>query len=318
MNIFSKTDSLSSQTNQLTDFEKARIAFEELEKYKIQIDSIIKFENVPYSTLPGVAPERLMFDLYIKESFLTDTSRKPLLFFIHGGTWRSGSKEFDLEKIQKILDKGYIFASVNYRLSPDPVNIDDSNRVMFPMHVKDVSRAFAKVNEILPFINGDTSRIAVMGHSAGGNLALSIATIEGYLSKYNIPLTSIKAAINLDGVGLNLDSLIRSINGSFRNEFINAFGENPENWKKASPTLNFKKDKNLARILLVCQDNKFRSKFSYEFYEQLTKYGINSAVYLAYDFDHNDILMNFCSDESELTRVYTKNIFNFMEEALKK
>jgi hypothetical protein len=302
----------------LSLFEKARIAFEEMEKYKITIDSIVKYENVPYNTLPGVAPERLMNDIYLKESFLSDSIKKPLIFFVHGGTWRSGSKEFSLEKIKMILEQGYIFATTNYRLSPDPVNILDSNRVKFPDHINDVTRSFASIYEVLPFLNGDTNKIAVIGHSAGGNLALSLATIEEYLKKYEIPLNSIKSAINFDGVGLNLDSLIRSINGSFKNEFINAFGNNPQDWKKASPALNFKKDSNLCNILLICQNSKFRSQFSYEFAEKLGKYKIHSAVYLAYDFDHNDILMNFCSNESELTKVYTKNIFNFIEESFKK
>jgi hypothetical protein len=306
--------------NVLTKLDKARINYEEFLDYQVKIDSIIKFENVPYNTLPGVAPERLMLDLYIKEDYLNDTSGKlkPLIFFIHGGTWRSGSKEFSLEKIEMILDKGYIFVSTNYRLSPDPVNIYDSTRVKFPMHIQDVAKSFAKVYEVLPFFKGDTSKITVMGHSAGGNLAVSLATIEHYLAKYEIPITRIKSAVNLDGVGLNLDSLIRSINGNFKNEFINAFGNNPEDWKKASPALNFKKDSKVANILLICQDSKFRSQFSYEFSEKLSKAGIHSAVYLAYNFDHNEILMNFCSQETEITKVYTKNIFNFIEESYKK
>lgn len=298
--------------------EKAKINFEDLLDYQVRIDSIIKFENVSYNTLPGVAPQRLMFDLYVKDNYQTDSAKKPLLFFVHGGTWRSGDKEFPIEKVKKILERGFIFASTNYRLSPEPVNIDDSTRIKFPVHLQDVARSFAKIYEILPFLNGDQSKIAVIGHSAGGNLALSLATMDGYLSKFKIPLSSIKSAINLDGVALNIDSLIKSLNGSYKKEFMNAFGNTSEEWKKASPALNFSKSKDVANILLICQNQNFRSKFSYDFAERLEKAKINSAVYLAYDFDHNEILMNFCSEESELTKIYTNNIFNFIEESFRK
>jgi len=298
--------------------EKAMLKYEDMLDYRVNIDSIIKFENVEYNTLPGIYPEEMMFDIYLKSSTFQNKNQKaPVLFFIHGGTWKNGDKAFPLKQIRQILDSGFIFISTNYRLSPNPVNLKDTNRIKFPIHLKDCARAFAHVYQILPFINGDTNRISVMGHSAGGNLAISLATMEEFLGKYNIPLTKIKAAINLDGIGLNLYKLINSIHGSYKKEFMNAFGETGESWVKASPALNFKKDPSIANILLITQDSDFRSQFSFEFYDKLTEAGIKAAIFIGFDFTHNEMITNFCNNETESTTLYTKYIFNFIQEAFK-
>lgn len=296
----------------------------ELSKYKIQLDSVIKFENVPYDSIPGANPEQLKFDLYVNQSNLNFSSndssmvKSPLLFFIHGGSWREGDKGYDLERVKMMLNKGYIFVSTNYRLSPNPPDTGNPSRIKFPDHLNDVTKAFAKVFGLLPQLNGDTSRIAVLGHSAGGNLALSLASMEGYLDKYGISLSSIKAAINFDGGGIDIDSIMKSINGSYRKDFINAFGNSSEDWRKASPALNFKKDSSLANFLLICQDQPSRSKYSFEFSNLLNKSGIKSAVYLATGYDHNETIMKFCECNDESSKLYTENIFKFLEEAFNK
>ena len=50
-------------------------------------------------------------------------SNRPLIIYIHGGTYLGGSKtEIDCIDFVNILQKGYVTASVNYRLSSNQLN----------------------------------------------------------------------------------------------------------------------------------------------------------------------------------------------------
>src|SRR5205823_4581634 len=53
--------------------------------------------------------------------------RAPLIVWVHGGAWRSGSRA-DMP-LGKLLDAGYAVASVDYRLSP---------RAKFPAQIHDL------------------------------------------------------------------------------------------------------------------------------------------------------------------------------------
>lgn len=94
--------------------------------------------------------------------------RPPLLIYVHGGGWRSGSKE-DVP-IGSLLELGYAIASVNYRLSTQAV---------FPAQVHDIKAAirFLRANAGVYHINAD--KIVIIGSSAGGHLAALVGVTNG-------------------------------------------------------------------------------------------------------------------------------------------
>jgi acetyl esterase/lipase len=91
------------------------------------------------------------------------------VILIHGGGWSSGSKE-DFSDAGKILaEQGYVAFSINYRLATVdrnhwPAQLDDAQRSMRWI------RAHAKEYGI------DPQHIGVLGHSAGGHLAICLGT----------------------------------------------------------------------------------------------------------------------------------------------
>jgi len=91
-----------------------------------------------------------------------------LIVYVHGGGWRAGSKQ-DVP-IGKLLDKGFAIASVDYRLSP---------QAAFPAQVHDIKAAirFLRANAGVFHIN--TSKIAIIGSSAGGHLAALVGVTNG-------------------------------------------------------------------------------------------------------------------------------------------
>jgi acetyl esterase/lipase len=97
------------------------------------------------------------------------TANASLLVYVHGGAWRAGSKS-DVP-IAKLLDHGFAIASVDYRLSTQAV---------FPAQIHDIKAAirFLRAKSELYHIN--TSRIGIVGSSAGGHLAALVGVTNGH------------------------------------------------------------------------------------------------------------------------------------------
>src|SRR5215216_568676 len=96
--------------------------------------------------------------------FLPDDGKegkRPVVIFLHGGTWMVGDKNFFgvYRGVGRFLaQNGVVGVMVNYRLSP---------LVRHPEHAKDAARAFAWVRRNIAKHGGDPDRIFLAGHSAG-------------------------------------------------------------------------------------------------------------------------------------------------------
>jgi acetyl esterase/lipase len=88
---------------------------------------------------------------------------RPGIVWIHGGAWRAGSRAAMAEFAVELARAGFVGASVDYRLAP---------RWVFPAAVEDVKCAVRWMREHAPEIGVDPDRIAAIGTSAGGHLAL--------------------------------------------------------------------------------------------------------------------------------------------------
>ena len=106
----------------------------------------------------------LKLDLY-----LPSTERKsPLVVWIHGGGWRSGSKKSP--KLLELTKHGYALASVSYRLT---------DKAIFPAQIHDCKAAIRWLRANADRYGYDSNWIAVAGSSAGGHLALLMGTSGG-------------------------------------------------------------------------------------------------------------------------------------------
>jgi acetyl esterase/lipase len=105
----------------------------------------------------------------------------PLVVVIHGGSW-SGGDSTQLEPLNRYLAaQGYAVAALNYRLVP---------AYPFPAARDDVRAAIAFLKAQAVELRIDPARIALLGRSAGGQLALLVAytandpAIRGVISFY--------------------------------------------------------------------------------------------------------------------------------------
>jgi acetyl esterase/lipase len=95
------------------------------------------------------------------------SEKPPLVVFMHGGGWTSGSLDtYDWLASSIARDAGVVVASVDYRLAP-------AHR--WPAAAEDSYAATADLVSRGAELGADTSRVAVVGDSAGGNLAAVVA-----------------------------------------------------------------------------------------------------------------------------------------------
>lgn len=95
----------------------------------------------------------------------TDDSRPhPIIIWLHGGALIMGNRSLPDRYRDIYLNGGYTVVSVDYRLAPE---------AKLPAIVEDLKDACRWVREEGPgLFNADAQRMAVIGHSAGGYLAL--------------------------------------------------------------------------------------------------------------------------------------------------
>lgn len=106
--------------------------------------------------------ERNVLDLWKARS----DKPTPLVVFIHGGGFRSGSKEkLSGTLLEGLLEKGISVMAINYRLSPE---------VTFPAHYMDSARAIQFARSKAGEWNIDPKRIGSTGSSAGAGTSLWI------------------------------------------------------------------------------------------------------------------------------------------------
>ncbi len=131
-------------------------------------------------------------DTYIKErcklDICYDKSKKnsPVVVWYHGGGLTSGQKE-----IPGLLKKqGFVVVGVNYRLLPK-VKIDEC--------LDDCAAALAWVFQNISQYGGDTKKIFVSGHSAGGYITTMLGLDKTWLSRYGVDANNIAGLIPFSG-----------------------------------------------------------------------------------------------------------------------
>jgi arylformamidase len=192
-------------------------------------------KGVAYYEGEGADAVRHRLDLYLPEG----KKGFPLLLFIHGGAWRSGSKELYGPLGQTFARQGIGVAVANYRLSPG---------VQHPEHIRDVARSFAWVARHAKELGADPDRLYVSGHSAGGHLVALLALAPAYLKAEGLSAERIRGVIAISGP--------YSLPG---NSFGNVFGEEPAARAEAFP-LNHVTDvetKKLPPFLLLYADQDY-------------------------------------------------------------
>ncbi len=133
------------------------------------------------------ADERQVLDIYAPDKA---QGALPIVVFIHGGSWSSGTKNGYEFVGRAFAAQGFLTLVANYRLHPQHP---------FPAFVEDAALALDWTTRHGEEYGGDEHKIFALGHSAGAyNLALAILN-KNYLAQLGTDVSAIKAVATLAG-----------------------------------------------------------------------------------------------------------------------
>lgn len=247
-------------------------------------DNVIAKEGIVYSR-PS-ANRSLHLNLYRPH----DQKKYPALLMIHGGGWSSGDLSLQIPMAQQIAAKGYVTIPVEYRLSPE---------ALYPAAVNDLKTALRWMRANADQYGIDTTRIAVSGCSAGGQLATLLGvnngqeTNETVIEEYQNHTSKVQAVINIDGVSdlttkESLDGVLEAISKNKVSASLKWFGvtyeENKDLWIEASPVYWVTKES-----APVCFINSAIPRFHGgrdELIEKLAEHNISTEIHSLPDTPH--------------------------------
>jgi arylformamidase len=203
--------------------------------------AIEKYSDISYASVKNVDARSLSLDIYANRNSAKNRHR-PVLIYIHGGSWSSGDKSEVGHKPEFFTQAGYLFVSANYRLCP---------KVVFPAHAEDVAAAVAWVVRHIVDYGGDPNQIYLMGHSAGGHLVALVASDERYLRHEGLELGVIKAVIPLDSGAYDLARFASKCGSKLPDPYGATFGQNPADWNAASPVTYISKTTSIPPMAVV-------------------------------------------------------------------
>lgn len=192
------------------------------------------------------AHPRQRLDLYGR----TRNGLSPMLLFVHGGGWNIGDKR-GVHALPDYADRhGFLFASTNYRLTPE---------VTARECAEDVAAAIAWMLKNGPAHGGDPKRLFIMGHSAGAHLVALVGVDPTYLGKHGLEPSDLAGVIPVDGAGYDavkqmaLPSRPGYIGRRLDEMYDLAFSEDPEG---ISPTLLVKPGRRYPPFLIFYVESR--------------------------------------------------------------
>lgn len=198
---------------------------------EVHSSSVIEKKNITYRT---IGQRKLLMDAFYPSA----NSKQPrtAVMIIFGGGWRSGSRTMHYPLAERLAASGYVCFTPDYRLSTE---------ALYPAAVNDLKAAVKWIRVNAQPFNIDTSRIAVLGFSAGGELAAFLSTTAGnqtfQADHYNTNASdNINALIDIDGTL----SFVHPESGEGDDSKKTSAAtywlgyskkDNPKLWKEASP-----------------------------------------------------------------------------------
>jgi arylformamidase len=220
---------------------------------------------------------RQRMDVYLPDA-IAGTAKAPVIVMVHGGAWMVGNKAManvvDNKVAHWVQQKGYVFVSVNYRLSPqaDPLQ-----------QARDVAAALAKAQGLAASWGGGGQRVILMGHSAGAHLVALLAASPALAREAGAQAWL--GTVALDSAALDLERIMQARHMRF---YDKVFGADPAYWRSVSPSNALAPD--AAPMLLVCSTQRADGSCaqSRDFAARAVAKGVRANV-LPQDLTHDQV-----------------------------
>lgn len=267
---------------------------------------IVQQNDVVYTTLQQTG-RTLTADLFYPRK----VKRKlPGVLLVHGGGWRSGDKSMNTPLARQLVLAGFVVMSVEYQLSLE---------AKYPAAVHNLKAAIRWLRSKANKYSLDEGRIAIVGGSAGGQLASLIgATNENteFEGSDGYPefSSSVQAVVDLDGLldFTNGENLAVKRNDYSADVFwLGGFYDSiPDRWKEASPITHVSAS-TPPFLFINSSQTRFHAGCK-EMVEKLQALGIKAEVVQLEDAPHS-----YWFFEPWFTPM-TEHIVTFLNQTLKK
>jgi acetyl esterase/lipase len=191
----------------------------------------------------------LQLDLYLpvqgKWAGLKVIPVRPAIVLVHGGGWRSGSRDNLGAMAIRLAERGYVCAAISYRLSTE---------ARYPAAIHDVKAAVRWMRSHASLYHINPHQIAVAGGSAGGQIAALIGVTNG-MGRFDMDAggstvsSAVQAVINIDGLSDFTSEEVRRYEDDPSKKTTAAgawlggsYAEKMAVWKEASPLTHVSKD----------------------------------------------------------------------------
>ncbi len=216
--------------------------------------------DVPYAVRGGT----LHMIVYGPE----EPGQYPAIVMIYGGAWRNGSPGDNAEFARYMASRGYVVCAIDYRHAP---------KFQFPVQLEDVQDALLFIQRNAAEYRIDATRLALLGRSSGGHLAL--------LAAYQPSLIPIRAVVayyaptNLiggyedppvpDPIGVHgvLEGFLGGTPGQLRERYL-----------QASPITYANRTQPPTLLIQGGRDHIVKAKFARELQEKLRNGGTRAVL----------------------------------------
>lgn len=141
-----------------------------------------------------ITPERVNYGNDKEQYFLYYEPQKLLsdkiIYWVHGGGWNAGNPKFFDYVGQQVASSGYQIISGGYRLS---------TKYKYPAQIEDVCKCYNEAINYLKSKNIDTSKVIVVGPSAGAHLTSIMCYSDKVQRQYNVDISNIIGYIGFGG-----------------------------------------------------------------------------------------------------------------------
>ncbi|SDS39497.1 Acetyl esterase/lipase [Formosa sp. Hel1_31_208] len=221
-------------SGQLCDQDKRFTAFEYFSD--TQIDSL---KNITYGNAIDYSgkSQDLKMDLFFPNNKIDPIEKRPFILLIHGGGFHGGSRESMIYHSNEFAKRGFVVATMSYRLGFDPNVRGDIQKAVYRAQ-QDANTALRYIDSQAERLKIDRSWIFIGGSSAGA--VTSLFTSYASQSEWNMVLPQFESTLgSLESSVTNKDQTL-TIKGIYN--FMGAVQPIVFNSGELIPTISFHGD----------------------------------------------------------------------------
>jgi pimeloyl-ACP methyl ester carboxylesterase len=237
-------------------------------------------------------------DLYLPENPGGESPGFPIIFFIHGGGWATGSKsELTPEKMEALSQGRYAVVSTDYSLyqpsAPSP---------LLPWIMKDIASNIKWLQDNSTYYHLNSSSITLIGYSAGAHLAALLALDKTYSLAAAVERNSIEKVCCIDGgpymydAQTLFDDTYSPESTSLAQAWKNVAGANSASWENYVPAKVIDPKSENADFLLIYSDIYDIRKIPNENFMQTLEAANVNVKKQTFSFEHLEFQEKLGSD----------------------